>query len=83
MIVEDLIIEIGRKKDCLKHINNYVIDEISENWHSFEGINGEIYNKIMGLLHANSLVIESLEKILISYQDKINDNYAELLKTEI
>lgn len=83
MLIEDLIIDVACKKDSLKCINNYVIDEISENWYSHEGINGEIYNKIMGLLHANSLVIESFEKILISYQDEVDKIYAELLKTEI
>lgn len=83
MLIEDLIIEITRKKDGLKHINNYVIDEISENWCSFKGVNGEIYNKIAGLLYANSSLIETLERVLISYQDEIDNNYAELLKTEI
>ena len=42
MLIEDLIFEIRPKKDGLKHINNYVIDEISENWCSFKGVNGEI-----------------------------------------
>ena len=45
MLVENLIFEVTRKKDGLKYINNYIIDEISENWHSYEGISGEIYNK--------------------------------------
>ena len=83
MLIENLVIEIGYMKDSLKHVNNYIIDEILENWHSFKMIDGEIYSKIMGLLHANSSVVESLEKILITYQDEIDNNYAELLKTEI
>lgn len=83
MLIEDLILKIIHKKDGLKHINNYVIDEISENWYCHKGVNGEIYNKIAGLLHANSSIIEDLERILASYQDKIDKNYAELLKTEI
>ena len=72
MQVEDLIFEIWYKKDSLKYINNYIIDEVSENWHSYKGQEGEAYNKIMGLLHANSSVVESIEKILTSYQDKID-----------
>lgn len=83
MLIEDLIIEIIRKKDGLKHINNYVIDEISENWYSYKGVDREIYDKVIGLLHANLSIIETLERILTSYQDEIDKNYAELLKTEI
>ena len=83
MLVENLIFEVTRKKDGLKYINNYIIDEISENWHSYEGISGEIYNKIMGLLHANSSVMESIEKILAHYQEELDKSYVELLKTEI
>ena len=83
MLIEDLIFEICYKKDSLKHINNYIIDEMSENWHSFKGIDDKIYNKIIGLLHANLSVVESIEKILISYQNEIDNNYTELLKTEI
>ena len=83
MLIEDLIIEIICKKDGLKYINNYVIDEISENWYSYKGVDGEIYDKVIGLLHANLSIIETLERILTSYQDEIDKNYAELLKTEI
>ncbi|MBQ4113781.1 hypothetical protein IJD34_00085 [bacterium] len=83
MLIEDLIFEIRPKKDGLKHINNYIVDEISENWYGSKGINDEDYDKLMGLLHANSSVIEFIEKILISYQDKIDNHYAELLKTEM
>ena len=83
MLIENLIFEIGYKKDSLKHINNYIIDEISENWLSNRGSNNELYNKIIGLLHANLSIVESLEKILITYQDEIENNYAELLKAEI
>ena len=83
MLIENLIFEINRKKDGLKHINNYIIDEISENWHNYESINWEIYNKIIGLLHANSTVIESIEKILTLYQEKVDKKYAEILKTEM
>ena len=83
MLIENLIFEIGYKKDSLKHINNYIIDEISENWLSNRGSNNEVYNKIIGLLHANLSIVESLEKILITYQDEIENNYAELLKAEI
>lgn len=83
MLIENLIFEIEYKKDGLKYINHYIIDEILENEHRYKGINGEICSKIMGLLQANTSIVESIEKILISYQEKIDNNYAELLKTEI
>ena len=83
MLIEDLLIEISQRKNSLKYINNYIIDEISEHWCSFEDINGEIYNKINALLTANELVIENMEKILISYQNEVDKKYADLLKIEI
>lgn len=83
MLIEDLLIEISQRKNSLKYINNYIIDEISEHWCSFEGINGEIYNKINALLTVNELVIENMEKILISYQDEVEKKYADLLKAEL
>lgn len=67
MQIEHLLIELDLKKDSLKHINNYIIDEVNNNWCSYKGYNGEIYNKVAGLLHANSVIIESLEQILLDY----------------
>lgn len=81
MLIENLMYEIGDKKNSLKHINNYIIDEVSENWHSHNGKQGEVYDKITGLLHANLSVIESIEKILASYQEEINNKYSEFLNT--
>lgn len=82
MLVEDLIFEIEYKKNGIKHINNYIIDEINENWCSYKGEQGEIYNKIMGLLHANIAIVNSIEKILSNYQKQVDEHYAELIKTE-
>ena len=82
MLVEDLIFEIEYKKNGIKHINNYIIDEINENWCSYKGEQGEIYNKIMGLLHANIAIVNSIEKILSNYQEQVDEHYAELIKTE-
>ena len=82
MLVEDLIFEIEYKKNSIKHINNYIIDEINENWCSYKGEQGEIYNKIMSLLHANIAIVNSIEKILSNYQEQVDEHYAELIKTE-
>ena len=82
MLVEDLIFEMEYKKNSIKHINNYIIDEVDENWCSYKGEQGEIYNKIMGLLHANIAIIDSIEKILSTYQNKVDEYYAKLIKTE-
>ena len=82
MLVEDLIFEIEYKKNGIKHINNYIIDEINENWCSYKGEQGENYNKIMGLLHANIAIVNSIEKILSNYQEQVDEHYAELIKTE-
>ena len=82
MLVEDLIFEIEYKKNGIKHINNYIIDEINENWCSYKGEQGEFYNKIMGLLHANIAIVDSIEKILSNYQEQVDEHYAELIKTE-
>ena len=83
MLIEDLIFEIQNKKDSLKHINNYIIDEVNNNWCSYKGHNGEIYNKVTGLLHANSVIIESLEQILLNYQEQVDLQYDELLKNVV
>lgn len=83
MLIEDLIIEIKYKKDSLKHINNYIIDEISENWSCRKGEFSDSYDKVMGLLHAHLSVVDSIENILNSYQNEVDDNYTELLETEI
>ncbi len=83
MLVEDLIFEIEYKKNGIKHINNYIIDEINENWCSYKGDQGEIYNKIMALLHANTAIVDSIEKILSNYQEQVDLRYSELAKTEI
>ena len=82
MLVEDLIFEIEYKKDSLKHINNYIIDEINENWCGYKGNQGKIYNKIMALLHANTAIVDSIEKILSTYQNKVDEHYVELIETE-
>ena len=47
MLIEDLIFEIRPKKDGLKHINNYIVDEISENWYGSRGINDEDYDSLI------------------------------------
>ena len=72
--MEELIFEIWYKKDGLKYINNYIIDEINENWCDYSGNNGEIYNKIISLLHANSSIIDSIDNILNFYQKNIDKN---------
>ena len=82
MLVEDLIFEIEYKKNGIKHINNYIIDEINENWCSYKGDQGEIYNKVIALLHANIAIVDSIEKILSNYQEQVDEHYAELIKTE-
>ncbi len=82
MLVENLLFEINFKKDSLKYINDYILDEIYENLYSYKNINQELYNKIVGLLHANSAVVESLERVLSYYQKEVDNKYAELLKTE-
>ena len=32
MLIENLLFEIWFKKDSLKYLNNYIIDEIEEGW---------------------------------------------------
>ena len=81
MLIENLLFEIWFKKDSLKYLNNYIIDEIEEGWPNDSP--KETHNKIIGLVHANLSVIESLEKILNSYQDIVDTKYAEFLKTEM
>ena len=83
MLIESLLFEIEFKKEGLKYVNDYIIDEVNENWCSYKGIEAENYKKIFGLLHANSALIKSIEEILNSYQNKIDKNYAELLKTDM
>ena len=83
MLIENLLFEIEFKKDGLKYINEYLIDEVNENWCSYKGEYAEAYRKIFGLLHANSSLIESIEKILNTYQEEIDNRYSELLETEI
>ena len=82
MLIENLLFEIGFKKDSLKYINDYILDEVYENLYSYKNIDQELYNKIVGLLHANSAVVESLERILSDYQKEVDKKYAELLKIE-
>ena len=76
------LFEISFKKDSLKYINDYILEEVYENLYSYKNIDQELYNKIVGLLHANSAVVESLERILSDYQKEVDNNYVELLKTE-
>lgn len=83
MLIESLLFEMEYKKESLKYINNYLIDEISDAWCNHKGMEGETFSKIMGLLHANLSVVESIEKILTSYQKGIDENYTKLLKKEI
>ena len=78
-----MIFEVGYKKDSFKYVNNYIIDEMSENWHSFKERDCDVYSKIIGLLHVNSSIVESIETILNFYQELVDKNYAELLKTEM
>ncbi len=82
MQIEHLLIELELKKDGLKYINNYLIEEFESNYCTYKGAQSEIYKKITGLLHANSAIIESIENLLIMYQELVDNNYAELLKTE-
>lgn len=83
MQIEHLLIELELKKDGLKHINNYLIEEFGDNYCTYKGVQGEMYNKIIGLLHANSALLESMEKTLLNYQEQIDLHYAELLKTDV
>lgn len=83
MVIDDLIFKIGYKKDSLKHINNYIIDEITEIWYNSKGTKEDDFNKIMGLLHANLSVVESIERILTTCQNNVDKKVAEFLKNEI
>ena len=82
MLIERLLIELELKKEGLKHVNNYLIEEFGDNYCTYKGAQGEMYNKIIGLLHANSAVVESLERVLSDYQKEVDNKYAESLKTE-
>lgn len=73
MSIEGLIFEISHKNDSLKHINNYIIDEVNDNWCSYKGQSGDFYNKIISLLHANLSIIESIDRILQEYQEEIDE----------
>lgn len=83
MLVEELLFEIRFKNNGFKQINDCILDEIYENLYSYKHINQEIYDKIIGFLHANSAIVESIDRTLSIYQDKIDEHYAQLLKTDI
>ena len=83
MLVEELLFEIRFKNNGFNQINYCILDEIYENLGSYKHINQEIYDKIIGFLHANSAIVESIDRTLSIYQDKIDEHYAQLLKTDI
>lgn len=83
MLIEDLIIDISSKKNSLEVVNNYAIEEFAENYFSQKGDLGEMYKKVASLLQANASIIESIEHILTSYQEKLELQYEELLNSEI
>ena len=82
MLIEELLIELELRKEGLKHVNNYLIEEFESNYCTYKGPQGEVFSKIDGLLHANIAIIESIEIILSNYRDQVDLHYAELLKTE-
>ncbi len=82
MIIEDLLIEIETKKDSLKYINNYMINEMSEIFCLSKDEAKEVYNKIMGLLNGSQDIILALENVINQYQAIVNKNYEKLLDTE-
>ena len=82
MLIEEIIFELGFKNNGFKYINNYILDEVYENLYSCKDINQELYDKIVGLLHANLAIVESIEKTLSTYQNKVDEHYTELIKTE-
>ena len=83
MLIEHLLIELELKKDSLKYVNNYLIEEFGSYYCTYKGTQGEMFKKITGLLQANSAIIESIENLLISNQELVDNNYSELLETEI
>ena len=82
MLIEEIIFELRFKNNGFKYINNYILDEIYENLYSYKDTDQELYDKIVGLLHANLAIVESIEKTLSTYQNKVDEHYAELIKTE-
>ena len=82
MLIEEIIFELGFKNNGFKYINNYILDEVYENLYSCKNINQELYDKIVGLLHANLAIVESIEKTLSTYQNKVDEHYTELAKAE-
>lgn len=82
MLIEEIIFELRFKNNGFKYINNYILDEIYENLYSYKDTDQELYDKIVGLLHANLAIVESIEKTLSTYQNKVDKYYAELIKTE-
>lgn len=75
MLIEDLLFEIRYRKDSLKHVNNVVINEVNDNYCTYKGYMGEVYNKVNSLLYANSVIIESMEKVLSFYQEEVDNLY--------
>ena len=82
MLIEEIIFELRFKNNGFKYINDYILDEVYENLYSCKDINQELYDKIVGLLHANLAIVESIEKTLSTYQNKVDEHYTELIKTE-
>ena len=82
MLIEEIIFELRFKNNGFKYINNYILDEVYENLYSCKDINQELYDKIVGLLHANLAIVESIEKTLSTYQNKVDEHYTELAKDE-
>ena len=82
MLIEEIIFELRFKNNGFKYINNYILDEVYENLYSCKNINQELYDKIVGLLHANLAIVESIEKTLSTYQNKVDEHYTELAKAE-
>ena len=82
MLIEEIIFELRFKNNGFKYINDYILDEVYENLYSCKNINQELYDKIVGLLHANLAIVESIEKTLSTYQNKVDEHYTELAKAE-
>ena len=49
MLIEHLLIELELRKEGLKHVNNYLIEEFGSNYCTYKGAQGEIFKKIEGL----------------------------------
>lgn len=80
MLLEELIIDISSHKNSLKVINDYLIGLIMDG--DCRDFDKEMYDKSMGLLHASSSLIESMEKILAYYQEEVERYYARGIKEQ-